>query len=597
MSTLFNIEGFRTKLRSYNPAVDAERIRTIFQEELFDWIDYFNENLKDDPSSKEARDARSSIIHLWIEYGTFEKSLKQFKKASQVYEDAIKEPISSLSSEIFIAYANYYTEREKPSSAKKTIIRGLCSKNIDVEDSDQLWLFFLNYMHKENNSTNLTIQQLHEAVKLQMTNVEGVLIAPSPGFLQKYGVNGLGRPEVEASYDSYSHAESKEESDLQVPEAYSYSEAKEYHDTGSAMDAPSASIIPPAIELDAQSIAYRALPTFDDQDDTAGLNPELLIRLHSDRPPILFSAPDKEPTSWGFAALTASDVQELEAFLGCPLAAISQPISQLNSRANVYLDVLESLWMLQALRERDFDAWFASLKESQSVASAALLQSLDIARATSVTELIAKAEADYHQHQNHCLVQREILHATINRAFHKLLIQQEECLLSIGFPQCTADIIKKIDEASIVAQNSASAISPYHRVPNLVEAIAKQSMMVCALLSTRLIPMMESSASMSAGSLLDSMDENAFDATSFRRMSSVESDRSGDWNQQHDHEHKRRKRRRGGVKNKNRQANAAGGLGLGGATEAHTAMAIPMFTVPDISSIAMQQQTSSSLWG
>lgn len=582
MATLLNIDSFKNKLHTYNPIIDAESIRTLFQEELFDWIDYYNENLKDNISIEE-KSARLSIINLWIEYGIFEKSIKQYKKASQVYEDAIKEPISASSSDIFIAYANYYTEREKSSSAKKTIIRGLCMKNMSIEDSDRLWLFFLNYMHQENNSTTLTIQQLHEAVKLQMTNIEGVLIPPSPSFIEKYGANGQGPTIIDSigtvnELSSYSLAESKEESELQSSDS-NISETKEYQTSSTSYELSG----PPDMNDQNIIISPTDLPSFDYSDDTMGLSPELLIRIHSERPPILFSAPDKEPVSWGFAALTAADTQELVNFLGCSLAELSQPLSQVNARGIAYLDILESLWMMQALRERDFDAWFSELKETQNQTSTALLQNLDVARATSVSELIAKAEAEYQQHQSHCLVQREVLHATVNRAFHKLLIQQEECLLSIGFPGFTTEIIRKIDEALIVAQNSASAISPYHRVPNLVDAIARQSILVCALLSIVLIPMMENS--LPFGSTLDSNDENAFEAVSFRRMSSVESDRSGDWNQQQ--EQKRRRRRRGGAKHKNRQVSAA---------EAHNTMAIPMFTVPDISSIAMQQQ-SSSYWG
>lgn len=62
------------------------------------------------------------------------------------------------------------------------------------------------------------------------------------------------------------------------------------------------------------------------------------------------------------------ELQQLERFLGCTINSLFQPpdLSDVNrQKAEFYMDVLEELWLSQALKERHFDAWHGALKREQ----------------------------------------------------------------------------------------------------------------------------------------------------------------------------------------------------------------------------------------
>lgn len=144
------------------------------------------------------------------------------------------------------------------------------------------------------------------------------------------------------------------------------------------------------------------------------------------------------------------------------------------------------------------------------------------------------------------LVQRELLHAIVNRIFHKLLLQQQRLLYQIGFPGFSVEVIRMLDDAINQAVSNPSIHSPYSHVPKLLDQVAHQSVLVCSCLSLRLhslkfddvqSPM---NASINPNDMMSNdVNLNALSGTPMRRMSSLESDRSGDWSQNN-----RRKRRR-----------------------------------------------------
>ena len=88
--TLYDVKAVKGDAdKAFADSGDADNARQVYKENLMDWIDHYNENLNDEVSSMESRIARRNIANLWIEYCNLEKSLKQFKKAVQVYEDAL----------------------------------------------------------------------------------------------------------------------------------------------------------------------------------------------------------------------------------------------------------------------------------------------------------------------------------------------------------------------------------------------------------------------------------------------------------------------------------------------------------------------------
>ncbi|KAJ1440525.1 hypothetical protein B484DRAFT_147747 [Ochromonadaceae sp. CCMP2298] len=104
---------------SFPPAAFADA-RNLFLEEIMDWTDYYSET-----GSKDAK-VYDSIVELWIQYSLFEISLKQYKKAVEVFETAVADPVGG-SVRLFLAYAAFCIDRSKLANAQKVLIRGLCA--------------------------------------------------------------------------------------------------------------------------------------------------------------------------------------------------------------------------------------------------------------------------------------------------------------------------------------------------------------------------------------------------------------------------------------------------------------------------------------
>lgn len=150
----------------------------IFAEEIFDWTDNYTENLLPNPNTPEAKQALESIVSLWIQYATSEQNFRQWKKAVQVYDDALSDPVASRSISIYIAYAESCKLRGKISNAQKVYIKALTA-GFPENETDVIWRDFLKTM-KENGSTELTVDQLYAAVSTQVG--DQVLTKPSANF-------------------------------------------------------------------------------------------------------------------------------------------------------------------------------------------------------------------------------------------------------------------------------------------------------------------------------------------------------------------------------------------------------------------------------
>ena len=153
--------------------------RQIYLEEIMDWTDNYTENNMASSSSKEASSALSSIVKLWIAYCTMEISLRQFKQAVKIFEDAIGDPVVSRSADIYLAYVDYCKTRGKLSNAQKVYIKGLSSA-LAQEEADKLWASFLPFIQSQG-SPNLTMQQLFSAVTIEAGVGVQSLTPPGPG--------------------------------------------------------------------------------------------------------------------------------------------------------------------------------------------------------------------------------------------------------------------------------------------------------------------------------------------------------------------------------------------------------------------------------
>lgn len=390
-----------------------------------DWTDNYTENKLEFSQSDEAKSALSAIVRLWIAFCTMEISLRQFKQAVKIFEDAIIDPIASRSADIYLAYVDYCKTRGKLANAQKVYIKGL-SASLLQEEADKLWRSFLPFIQSQG-SPDLSMSQLYEAVRIEA----GVDSLTPPGSsaaeegLVKVGSepttdttlatqidsthsnnnsNTSQNPvDTEASSrmileESFVDAECKTE-DASHPSSSIDLLEKQPVDTDEGIVIKQEKIVP--IKLVDESAAtegemtalvkgeddYKMLVSADDVltasvsavgalvldttvnpggagddlDVVAGMTPEQLTRIHRLRPPMLFSAPNKEPTVFGLSPLSPTDIAELEAFLGVGLDSIRYGVRQ--GKADTYLDIVEGLWTAQALKERHFDSWFTDLKK------------------------------------------------------------------------------------------------------------------------------------------------------------------------------------------------------------------------------------------
>ena len=390
-----------------------------------DWTDNYTENNLASSFSKEAKDTLSSIVKLWIAYCGMEISLRQFKQAVKIFEDAISDPVVSRSADIYLAYVDYCKTRGKLANAQKVYIKGL-SSNLTQEEADRLWSNFLPFIQSQG-SPSLTMQQLFEAVTSEAGLGSNLLIPPGPGALvvetveestidvndtvvipidntQDNSISNTSQnlDDVESSSpmaleESYTVAESKSnepcttasfvESSMKDPsigidrvdvtvkleKTASQAQPELPVDIRNVIDTTSQEIKSEDVknnlsnrDIEATGVANSDIPTNlggvgDDLDSVVGMTPEQLTRMYRHRPPMLFSAPNVEPTVFGLSILSPEETTELESFLGVNLSDIRY--GQRQNKVDEYLDLVEGLWTTQALKERHFDSWFTDLKK------------------------------------------------------------------------------------------------------------------------------------------------------------------------------------------------------------------------------------------
>ena len=292
--------------------------RDLFLEEIMDWSDYYVENEKS-VSADEIKSVFDSITSLWIYYANFEIALHQFKKAVDVFEKSIIDPIVCKSVVIYQTYGKFCVDRKKPGNAQNAYIRGLCAGLCEA-DNNQLWKELLSLMHTVNKSTNLTLIQLYEAVRKQAGVDESLLAVPQEvrameastatdsattvvptGRVTRSRANSIISAEQPATAVAVDANESKEmEVDSSPPSTGSLP-------TETAALTPASSTIvtadSTAMEVDSEQNAYttpavltpeqqpeRQYAAPDDLDDISGYTPEQLIRTFIARPPMLFTA-------------------------------------------------------------------------------------------------------------------------------------------------------------------------------------------------------------------------------------------------------------------------------------------------------------------
>jgi len=333
----------------------------VFQSALLTWVDDAREGglgggavgaavsggggaaAVDDPSEQ----MREAIATLWIAYAHFLANAKQFKSATEAYEQAVSCPVARSVGRVWLDYARYAEDRGRVKTAQNVYIRALTGggKNggggrppvPDEQDQNLLWSEFLEMMRQSN--PDLSLASLQQAVESEhgagASRPEAILsgttdtggrgernATPPPTKRMRIGGNGSPVPssgvDTPSSVPALSSAEPQESRTHVVTLESVEEEAKALTDT--------------LVEQMETSLPHE-------------ISAAWMVRDGHDLPqppdPPLF-----EPSPPKLSDPTGRDI------LGPDLAL--QLIKRLQgSSGTVVLDVCQALWALQALKEKE----------------------------------------------------------------------------------------------------------------------------------------------------------------------------------------------------------------------------------------------------
>lgn len=383
------------------PNWSKETLRDIFEAEILDWTDNYDENLSGDAESELARYARRQIGQLWLHYAQMEANpLYQSQpedapdpaeealpvdRSLQVLDKATQDPFGSQLPEIYFAYIETLgaaSSAPAPTPDQQTVPSlATIAKQRDVfllavspgrvaeaAALEAIWVRFLDWTNRVERSTQtlLTLEGLKAAVR---GKGDADIKSSKAGTAEvAVGSSGAAVAATAAGPEAGAGADAGR-GDMDVTPPSSDDEDEGEGDAGSGPGGRPTGGAPKGTRTSNPSPAH-ASSSFasseskagddnggkaeeDEEDDTGGavyttITPELLIKRHSKRPTLLFLAPHKEPVATAVSRLLPEDVKVLEGYMGCPLGQVREKSAWL-------LDLIEGLWMAQALRERAHD--------------------------------------------------------------------------------------------------------------------------------------------------------------------------------------------------------------------------------------------------
>lgn len=226
-------------------------------------------------------------------------------------------------------------------------------------------------------------------------------------------------------------------------------------------------------------VESKASTVYDEWDNILGLTPEILRRIHHNRAPMIFSAPNQEPMVLGLNCINDDEANELDKYFGTRLSQLDRSRLASAEKLSSILDVLEALWTIQALKERQFESWFIDLNKRHEKEGADINRILAEREAKGDT----RTSIDRKRFQNRCNVQKEVLISIVNKTMYSLLLDQCRVLNELKFPRCSNDMIERIEANNNKCLNS-NELNNYDK--DLTQAINTLQRYCCSLLSFRI---------------------------------------------------------------------------------------------------------------
>jgi hypothetical protein len=419
-------------------------------QEIMDWSDYYTENCSENPNSPDSVTMLNLITDLWIAFAHFESNLKQFKNAVEVYDKATSDPYVGKTGRIYQSFSEYHVGRNKPGNAQKVLIRGLCA-GLSEPDNKTLWQTLLDLTNKANN-TQASFQQLFNVVVSQVPDASK--LAPVPTVIVPTAQ--VAPPSNFRKEFFQDFAESKEDS---FQQQQNLPKQNILPNQPQPQPSPIVQKTQPSIVPVAPRMEIPANNSSDDFDNLSGMNPEQVVHLFHDRPTMIFVAPNKEPMASGITNLTPQEVTQLETFLGIPLKDLSNYDENAlhfpeRKKAEFYLDIIEQLWNVQAMKERHFDGWMVELRRVHIAEEKVLLNRLRANPNYQNTNQDLFQTHEMKRFRKHCEVQSELLQAIINKIMFSILMEQEKLLSEMNFPFFSPNFYSQLINAYSMKRSS-----------------------------------------------------------------------------------------------------------------------------------------------
>jgi tetratricopeptide (TPR) repeat protein len=146
---------------------DVNGGQMLFQSALLDWVDDARENISHQQDQDQMREA---IATLWIAYTQFLRKAKQFKSATEAFEQAVECPVGGSVGRIWLEYARFLEDRGKLVTAQQVYLRALVLEDgggavSDEQDRTLLWNEFLEMMRKVQSNESMTLSELQLAIE------------------------------------------------------------------------------------------------------------------------------------------------------------------------------------------------------------------------------------------------------------------------------------------------------------------------------------------------------------------------------------------------------------------------------------------------
>jgi tetratricopeptide (TPR) repeat protein len=148
-------------------ANDVSGGQTLFQSALLNWVD--DAQFAASNPVMDVDQMREAIATLWIAYAHYLQKAKQFKSATEAYEQAVACPIGGKIGRVWLDYARFLEERGKLRTAQQVYLRALVDNDggqvEDEQDRNLLWSEFLEMMRTKTNKPDLTMGALKQAIE------------------------------------------------------------------------------------------------------------------------------------------------------------------------------------------------------------------------------------------------------------------------------------------------------------------------------------------------------------------------------------------------------------------------------------------------